>query len=184
MRPATRFLVEVARRLGLGLRDTDMLSRISGDEFLLLLNPVRSEAEVAEYIEFLLHRLKAPFFIDGSELFASASIGVSIYPDHGRDYEVLRQNADIAMYRIKNETKGAALIFDAGMQREALAPDGSRAVAAARRFSTNVSAVPSSPRSTSEPSRSRASRRWFGCAMMKVSFRRRERSSISRSSSG
>lgn len=114
-------LVEVARRLGLGLRDTDMLSRISGDEFLLLLNPIRSEAEVADYIEFVLQRLKAPFFIDGSELFASASIGVSIYPDHGRDYEVLRQNADIAMYRIKNETKGAALIFDAGMQREALA---------------------------------------------------------------
>jgi len=114
-------LVEVARRLGLGLRDTDMLSRISGDEFLLLLNPIRSEAEVEEYIEFVLQRLKAPFFIDGSELFASASIGVSVYPDHGRDYEVLRQNADIAMYRVKNETKGGALIFDAGMQREALA---------------------------------------------------------------
>ena len=114
-------LVEVARRLGLGLRDTDMLSRISGDEFLLLLNPVESDAEVAEYIEFLLHRLKAPFFIDGSELFASASIGVSIYPDHGNNYEVLRQNADIAMYRIKNETKGGAAVFDSGMQREALA---------------------------------------------------------------
>lgn len=114
-------LVEVARRLGLGLRATDMLSRISGDEFLLLLNPVQSDAEVADYIEFVLQRLKAPFFIDGSELFASASIGVSIYPDHGDSYEVLRQNADTAMYRIKNETKGAAAIFDAGMQREALA---------------------------------------------------------------
>ncbi|WP_439922974.1 putative bifunctional diguanylate cyclase/phosphodiesterase [Nitrobacter sp. JJSN] len=114
-------LVEVARRLGLGLRVTDMLSRISGDEFLLLLNPVQSDAEVAEYIEFLLQRLKAPFFIDGSELFASASIGVSIYPDHGNSYEVLLQNADTAMYRIKNETKGAAAIFNSGMQREALA---------------------------------------------------------------
>ena len=114
-------LVEVARRLSLGLRDTDMLSRISGDEFLLLLNPIRSEAEVADYIEFLLQRLKAPFFIDGSELFASASIGVSVYPDHGSDYEMLRQNADIAMYRVKNETKGAAALFNEGMQREALA---------------------------------------------------------------
>lgn len=114
-------LVEVARRLSLGLRDTDMLSRISGDEFLLLLNPIRNEAEVADYIEFLLQRLKAPFFIDGSELFASASIGVSIYPDHGGDYEMLRQNADIAMYRVKNETKGAAVLFNDGMQQEALA---------------------------------------------------------------
>ncbi|MCB1393152.1 MULTISPECIES: EAL domain-containing protein [unclassified Nitrobacter] len=113
-------LIEVARRLGLGLRTTDMLSRISGDEFLLLLNPVQSDAELAEYIEFLLQRLKAPFFIDGSELFASASIGVSIYPDQGDNYEVLRQNADTAMYQIKNETKGGAAIFDSAMQREAL----------------------------------------------------------------
>ncbi len=113
-------LIEVAKRLSHGLRAADMLSRISGDEFLLLLNPVQSDAELAEYIEFLLHRLKAPFFIDGSELFASASIGVSIYPDHGDSYEVLRQNADTAMYQIKNETKGGAALFDSGMQHEAL----------------------------------------------------------------
>jgi diguanylate cyclase (GGDEF)-like protein len=114
-------LVEVARRLGLDLRESDMLSRISGDEFLLLLNPVQSEQEVAEYIHFTLERLKAPFFIDGSEIFASTSIGVSLYPEHGRSYELLRQNADLAMYRVKNDGKGAAAFFDAGMEREALA---------------------------------------------------------------
>ncbi|MEA2899605.1 MAG: c-di-GMP phosphodiesterase Gmr [Bradyrhizobium sp.] len=114
-------LVEVARRLGLDLRDSDMLSRISGDEFLLLLNPIRSQQEVAEYIQFLLQRLRAPFFVDGSELFASASIGVSLYPEHGRGYDALRQNADIAMYRVKNEGKGAAVFFDVSMEREALA---------------------------------------------------------------
>ena len=98
-----------------------MLSRISGDEFLLLLNPIQSEQEVAEYIQVTLQRLKAPFFIDGSEIFASTSIGVSLYPDHGRSYDVLRQNADIAMYRVKNDGKGAAAFFDASMEREALA---------------------------------------------------------------
>jgi cyclic di-GMP phosphodiesterase Gmr len=112
-------LIEMARRLAMDLRDTDILSRISGDEFLLLLNPVQSEAEVAEFIHFILQRLKAPFFIDESEIFASTSIGVSLYPDHGRSYEVLRQNADIAMYRVKNGGKGAAAFFDAGMEREA-----------------------------------------------------------------
>ncbi len=114
-------LVEVARRLGLDLRESDMLSRISGDEFLLLLNPIQSQQEVAEYIQFLLQRLRAPFFVDGSEVFASASIGVSLYPEHGRDYDTLRQNADIAMYRVKNEGKGAAVFFDVSMEREALA---------------------------------------------------------------
>src|ERR1700749_2771692 len=69
-------LIELARRICRELRDTDMLSRISGDEFLLLLNPIRYEQEVAEYIQATLQRLKAPFFIDGSEIFASTSIGV------------------------------------------------------------------------------------------------------------
>jgi len=114
-------LVEVAKRLGLDLRESDMLARVSGDEFLLLLNPIQSEREVAEYIRSTLERLKAPFFIDGSEIFASTSIGVSLYPEHGRSYDVLCQNADIAMYRVKNDGKGAAAFFDAGMEREALA---------------------------------------------------------------
>lgn len=114
-------LVEFSKRLTLDLRESDMLSRISGDEFLLLLDPVRSETEVAEFIDFIVQRMRAPFYIDGSEIFASASIGVSLYPAHGRRFEVLCQNADIAMYRIKNETKGAAVLFDEGMEREALA---------------------------------------------------------------
>jgi cyclic di-GMP phosphodiesterase Gmr len=114
-------LIEVARRLGLDLRETDMLSRISGDEFLLLLNPIDGEQEVVEYIEATLQRLKAPFFIDGSEIFASTSIGVSLFPEHGRSFDVLRQNADIAMYRVKNDGKGAVVFFDAGMEREVLA---------------------------------------------------------------
>ncbi|MEH2530379.1 cyclic di-GMP phosphodiesterase Gmr [Bradyrhizobium sp. AZCC 1588] len=114
-------LAEIAKRVGLDLRDSDILSRISGDEFVLLLNPVQSESEVAEFIRFILQRLKAPFFIDQSEIFASTSIGVSLYPEHGRSYEELRQNADIAMYRVKNGSKGAAAFFDASMEREAQA---------------------------------------------------------------
>jgi cyclic di-GMP phosphodiesterase Gmr len=113
-------LAALAKRLELNLRESDMLSRISGDEFLLLLSPVQSAYEVKEYIHFTLQRLKAPYFIDGSEIFASTSIGVSLYPEHGSSYEVLRQNADIAMYRVKNEGKGAAAFFDEGMERQAL----------------------------------------------------------------
>jgi len=111
-------LVEIARRLGLNLRASDMLSRISGDEFVLLLHPVQSLEEVSEFIRFMLERIKAPFFIDGSELFASTSIGVSLYPEHGRSYDALRHNADIAMYRVKNAGKGAAAFFDDSMERE------------------------------------------------------------------
>jgi diguanylate cyclase (GGDEF)-like protein len=114
-------LVELAKRLSRELRDSDMLSRISGDEFLLLLHPIQSQQEVAEFLQSLLNRLSAPFFIDGSEIFASTSVGVSLYPDHGRGYDVLRHNADLAMYRVKNDGKGAAAFFHAGMEHEALA---------------------------------------------------------------
>jgi len=114
-------LIEVAKRLGLDLRETDMLSRMSGDEFLLLLNPIDSEQEVVDYIDATLQRLKAPFFIDASEIFASVSIGVSLFPEHGRCYDVLRQNADIAMYRVKNDGKGAVVFFNGSMEHETLA---------------------------------------------------------------
>src|SRR6186713_1142883 len=114
-------LVELSKRLGRDLRDSDMLSRISGDEFLLLLSPIQSQEEVAEFIQSTLERLTAPFFIDNSEVFVSTSVGVSLHPDHGRSFEMLRQNADIAMYRIKNGGKGSAAFFDASMEREALA---------------------------------------------------------------
>ncbi|MFT4116768.1 putative bifunctional diguanylate cyclase/phosphodiesterase [Bradyrhizobium sp.] len=114
-------LVELSKRLGRGLRDSDMLSRISGDEFLLLLSPIQSQQEVADFMQSTLERLTAPFFIGNSEVFASTSVGVSLYPDHGRSFEMLRQNADIAMYRVKNSGKRSAAFFDASMEREALA---------------------------------------------------------------
>ena len=116
-----QLLSELAKRLGRELRDTDMLSRISGDEFLLLLAPVQSLAEVAEFFESTLQRLSAPFFIDGSEIFASTSVGVSLYPDHGESYDTLCQNADLAMYRVKNDGKGKAAFFDLSMEHEASA---------------------------------------------------------------
>jgi len=114
-------LIELAKRLGFDLRESDMLSRIGGDEFLLLLNPIQSEQEVVEYVKATLQWVRAPFFIDGSEIFASTSIGVGLCPEHGRSFDQLCQNADIAMYSVKNDGKGAAAFFDAGMEREALA---------------------------------------------------------------
>jgi diguanylate cyclase (GGDEF)-like protein len=114
-------LVELARRLERELRDSDMLSRISGDEFLLLLHPIQGAEEVAEFIRTAQRRLCAPFFVDGSEIFASTSIGVSLHPEHGRSYDVLCQNADLAMYRVKEAGKGATAFFDYTMEREAQA---------------------------------------------------------------
>jgi predicted signal transduction protein with EAL and GGDEF domain len=108
-------LVKVAQRIADLVRGTDMLARISGDEFVLLVNPVENPEHIYSLIESLLDKLKQPFHIEGFEVFTSASIGVSIYPEHGASYEELRRNADSAMYRAKSGTKGAAAFFDLKM---------------------------------------------------------------------
>jgi diguanylate cyclase (GGDEF)-like protein len=110
-------LVKVAQRITANVRPSDILSRISGDEFLLVLSPLDDDSELATVIENLLQELKEPFLIEGFEILTSASIGVSVYPDHGLNYEMLRRAADTAMYRIKTGAKGGAALFDTDMGR-------------------------------------------------------------------
>jgi diguanylate cyclase (GGDEF)-like protein len=105
-------LVKVARRIGDHIRASDVLARMSGDEFLLLVDPVDNEEELRSTIKDLLSELTKPFYIDGFEILTSASIGVSIHPEHGRSYEALRRNADSAMYGVKRDAKGDAAFFD------------------------------------------------------------------------
>ncbi|PWB64291.1 MAG: diguanylate cyclase [Bradyrhizobiaceae bacterium] len=109
-------LAEFARRIVAPLRATDMAARISGDEFVLVLDPIAGAEDLVEAVHGLTERLAQPFYIEGFEIFASASLGVSIYPDHGGDYETLRRNADSAMYRAKEGRRGA-VFFDLAMGR-------------------------------------------------------------------
>ena len=108
-------LVKFVLRIATHLRASDILARMSGDEFVLVLDPAESREQVVEVIERIVEHLKQPFLVDGFEIFTSASIGVSLYPEHGRDYEALRRNADTAMYRAKDGVKGGASFFDLRM---------------------------------------------------------------------
>ena len=110
-------LIKVAARIAGHLRESDVLARVSGDEFLVLFDPVEDADQVRTLIDQILADLKRPFQVDAFEIFTSASIGISLYPEHGDSYETLRRNADTAMYRIKGGTKGAALLFDTEMGR-------------------------------------------------------------------
>lgn len=111
-----RLLVKIAERLGVGLQRSDMLARLSGDEFVLLLSPVGTQQELERDLTMMNERLKEPFFIDGYEILTSASFGVSLYPEHGRAYDILRENADRAMYDGKISCKGAVRFFDHSIQ--------------------------------------------------------------------
>src|SRR5215470_8904216 len=108
-------LRRVTERINKRVRETDMLARISGDEFLLLIDPVDSDQQIRELVEHLLADLKQSFHIEAFEIFTSASLGVGVFPEHGHSYEALRRNADNAMYRSKHSTKGGVVYFDSTM---------------------------------------------------------------------
>ncbi len=98
-----QFLAAVATRLRGVLRDTDVLARQGGDEFLVLLSDLDDDPEhVAESVGAKLHvALQEPFGVAGTELWTAASIGVSLYPDDASDPEALLRHADTAMYKAK-----------------------------------------------------------------------------------
>jgi diguanylate cyclase (GGDEF)-like protein len=108
-------LVAVAQRIRQNIRPADTLSRLSGDEFLLLLNPLERLEDVQPWIERIVAALKQPFCIEGQELLTSASVGTCIYPLHGNSHEALRRAADSAMHRAKHHRRGSASYFDLAM---------------------------------------------------------------------
>ena len=108
-------LIKISERIKAKLQPSDMLARISGDEFVLLLVGHENKETVSTLIEDVLAEIKRPFHLEGFEIFSSCSIGVSFYPAHGRNYEALRRNADGAMYGAKTKAKGQALYFDDGL---------------------------------------------------------------------
>ncbi len=96
-----RLLRDVAARLGTTVRQGDLLARLGGDEFALLLADVSGPAgaiEVAGRVKDVLHD---EFVLGGVPLLVEASVGIALFPEHGRDAEGLLQSADIAMYAAK-----------------------------------------------------------------------------------
>ncbi|MEM7068726.1 MAG: EAL domain-containing protein [Pseudomonadota bacterium] len=112
---ADSLLVKIAERLSSILRPSDMLARVGGDEFVLLLSPTTNVTDLAFEVEKYLALLKQPFSVDSYEILTSASVGVSLYPDDGVMFEDLYSNADRAMYQIKDGTKGGVRFFDSAI---------------------------------------------------------------------
>jgi diguanylate cyclase (GGDEF)-like protein/PAS domain S-box-containing protein len=96
-------LVEAAARLSACLREGDTLARMGGDEFLLILPGLEDGEEARLVADRVLEIFLQPFAIDGQEHFISASIGVTLFPGDGLDPQVLLRNADLAMYRAKEQ---------------------------------------------------------------------------------
>jgi diguanylate cyclase (GGDEF)-like protein len=96
-------LRQVAERLKGCTRKSDTLARMGGDEFLVVMHRVMQAEDVSRAAERILNALVTPFTIDGRLLHIGASMGISVFPEHGHDAVSLQRNADIAMYSAKNE---------------------------------------------------------------------------------
>ncbi|MFT3758917.1 putative bifunctional diguanylate cyclase/phosphodiesterase [Thauera sp.] len=112
-------LQEIARRVQAEIRRTDVFGRISGDEFVIVLDPAGEQSGVARIVERILDRIRQPLSVEGAQIKPSASIGIAFYPEHGRDYETLRRHADLAMYQAKTSAKGRLSFFTRDLGREA-----------------------------------------------------------------
>ena len=99
-------LLEVAQRLRQCTRDSDMVCRQGGDEFVVLLPQAGSTSELETLASKLQEQLRQPFVLPERTVQISASIGIARFPDHGRSADELLRAADVAMYRAKGQGGG------------------------------------------------------------------------------
>lgn len=100
-------LRQVALRISGVLRQGDTVGRQSGDEFILLLPDIAHIEDAATVAEKILDTLAWPFSLNGREVYVTGSLGLSVCPSDGEDAESLLRNADIAMYRAKEEGRNS-----------------------------------------------------------------------------
>jgi diguanylate cyclase (GGDEF)-like protein/PAS domain S-box-containing protein len=105
-------------RLKAAIRDVDMLARHGGDEFILALPDLAEISDAASICDRLLRELSTPMLVDGHSLTLSASIGVSIFPDHGDTPDLLLRNAAMALVEAKHAGRGQAQIYSPDLGRQ------------------------------------------------------------------
>jgi len=114
-----KLLLEVAKRLENCVRKSDTVARLGGDEFGVILDDLRDVKFVAVVARKFLQALSKPIIIQEYELYATSSIGISLYPDDSEDVDVLLRCADTALYRAKEAGKNNYQYYTADMNTRA-----------------------------------------------------------------
>jgi len=115
-----QLLCNVAERLRQGVRDADVVARIGGDEFVVVLTDVQTPDDAAMVADKLLESMHGVFTVDQLPLTISPSIGISLYPDHGGSADMLLRCADAAMQHAKDSGRGNRQFYATSMEASAL----------------------------------------------------------------
>jgi diguanylate cyclase (GGDEF)-like protein len=113
-------LKAVAKRLNTFLRASDTLARHGGDEFTIIIQDLKKVNNITKVVDDIFSKFEEPFFLERQEFFITTSMGISIYPNDGMDADTLLKNADIAMYKAKEDGKNTYQLFDSVMNEKAL----------------------------------------------------------------
>jgi diguanylate cyclase (GGDEF)-like protein len=105
-------LKETALRISNILREYDTVSRIGGDEFVMLLMNVKDKEGCAHVLNRLLDSIRQPFIINNLNINITFSIGLALYPDDGKNFEELFSRADLALYDAKKNCKNGFCFYD------------------------------------------------------------------------
>lgn len=115
-----QLLHAVAKRVAGCTREGDTVSRPGGDEFIAVLTDLRHLDDVAKVAQKIVRAVSEPYFVDGRELFATASIGISMFPFDGGNVDSLIKNADRAMYQAKETGRNNFQFYTPDMHASAL----------------------------------------------------------------
>jgi diguanylate cyclase (GGDEF)-like protein len=116
-------LVEVAERLRGSVRESDVITRVGGDEFVVILNEVSHRDQAALIARQILSAVRRGIFLGGQKNQTTASVGIAMFPADGSDVETLTKNADMAMYRAKEHGKNDFRFFEEKMDAAVAARD-------------------------------------------------------------
>lgn len=113
-------LINIAHVFISNLREKDIISRLCGDEFIILLNDISNEKEAIDILDDIIKSIRKPINLYGKEFYMTISAGCAIYPNDGDDAETLIKNAEIAMYKAKGLGKNRFVMCSHEMRNQAL----------------------------------------------------------------
>ncbi len=105
-------LKHFSQSVGSLIRENDTFGRISGDEFVLILDSLSQPSDAHQFAQRIIDEISRPYQLDSGDLLLSVSVGVAIYPEDGDSAELLLRNADLAMYRAKQRGKAQVGFVD------------------------------------------------------------------------